>query len=151
MYTLVRFYVKTSLIFLLLGLLLGVYLMAASRFFDGGYRAGLVTAHVHVILVGFIMMLIMGISLWMFPRPEKEDKRYSPEVAHLTYWLMTCGTATRLIGEMAQGWAAGGTSSNLAFAGALAQVAGIVLFIYNIWSRIRPIGSHIREARGEKF
>lgn len=151
MYKLVRVYVKTSFFFLFLGLLFGVYLMVSARFFGGGYRAGLVTAHVHLILVGFVIMLIMGVSLWMFPRPEKSDEHYRPEFAQLTYWLMTCGTAARSTGEIIESWAAGGMPENLRFAGAMAQMVGSLLFIYNIWSRIRPIGSHIREARGEKF
>jgi hypothetical protein len=31
------------------------------------------------------------------------------------------------------------------------QIAAIALFFFSIWGRIRPIGSALREAAGEKF
>lgn len=31
------------------------------------------------------------------------------------------------------------------------QAAGIGLYFWTMWSRIRPVGSHLREARGERF
>jgi hypothetical protein len=33
----------------------------------------------------------------------------------------------------------------------LAQVAGIGVFFHAMWSRIRPVGSQLREAKGERF
>jgi hypothetical protein len=33
----------------------------------------------------------------------------------------------------------------------LLQVAGLALFFYAMWSRIRPVGSQAREAQGERF
>jgi hypothetical protein len=29
--------------------------------------------------------------------------------------------------------------------------AGIGLYFWTLWPRIRPVGSHLREARGERF
>jgi hypothetical protein len=36
------------------------------------------------------------------------------------------------------------------FGGAL-QVAGFAIYFWTMWRRIRPVGSQLREARGEKF
>ena len=49
----------------------------------GGRMAGpyAVSAHTHAILVGFVMMMILGVALWLFPRPSKEDTRYTPRAA----------------------------------------------------------------------
>jgi len=30
-------------------------------------------------------------------------------------------------------------------------VVGLVLYFWNMWPRIRPVGSHLREAKGERF
>jgi hypothetical protein len=30
---------------------------------------GFITAHVHLLLVGFMLMIVMGVATWMFPRP----------------------------------------------------------------------------------
>ena len=33
----------------------------------------------------------------------------------------------------------------------ICQVAGLAVFFYTMWSRIRPLGSQAREAHGERF
>jgi len=62
-----------------------------------GYSQELISAHTHLILVGSVMMMIMGVALWFFPRAEKEDKKYSPDLILATYWVMTIGTGARFI------------------------------------------------------
>lgn len=59
--------IKTSLVFLLAGLPLGGYLIVA-EFVVGHYPPRLfITAHVHLLLVGFMLMIVMGVATWMFP------------------------------------------------------------------------------------
>ena len=43
--------------------------------FAGPYET---SAHTHAILVGLVMMMILGVALWLFPRPEKQNVRYRP-------------------------------------------------------------------------
>jgi hypothetical protein len=75
---LVRRFIKTSFVFLLLGVLLGGYIVVA-EFVVGRYPSRLlITAHVHLLLVGFLLMIVMGVATWMFPRPGKDDTRYRP-------------------------------------------------------------------------
>jgi hypothetical protein len=33
----------------------------------------------------------------------------------------------------------------------LVQIAGVLLFFFTMWSRIRGVGSQAREAKGERF
>jgi cbb3-type cytochrome oxidase subunit 1 len=150
-YTLVRHYLKTAVAFLLVGLALGGW-MIARRELAGVYpSAYLISAHTHAIFVGFVMLMIMGVALWLFPRPEKGDERYRPRVAEAAYWLTTTGTAARVAGELLRPavdavwlrWA-------VVLAG-VAQIAGLALFFHTMWSRIRPVGSASREAKGERF
>ena len=151
MYSLVRRYLKTAIGFLLVGLALGAWMVAA-RELGGPYPSPyLVSAHTHAILVGFMMLMILGVALWLFPRPAKTDERYSPRLAEAAYWLVTVGTATRVAGEVARPWSAAALLRWLVVLASLAQVAGIALFFFTMWSRIRPVGSEAREARGERF
>jgi uncharacterized protein involved in response to NO len=151
MHSLVRRYLKTGIVFLAIGLAIGTWMMGERDLvgrFPSPYEQ---SAHTHAILVGFVMMMILGVALWLFPRPAKEDSRYAPHLADAAYWLVTVGTAVRIIGELARGvteafWIRGAT-----FAAGLLQVAGLGLFFYTMWSRIRPVGSQAREARGERF
>ncbi len=34
---------------------------------------------------------------------------------------------------------------------ALGQVVGLLFYFWMMWTRIRPVGSHKREAKGERF
>ena len=111
----------------------------------------LVSAHTHAIFVGFVMMMILGVALWLFPRPEKADVRYSPEVVNAAWWLLASGTAARIVGELLHLSTSGVWLSWLVVLAGLAQIAGIGMFFYTMWSRIRPLGSRVREEKGERF
>jgi cbb3-type cytochrome oxidase subunit 1 len=134
---LVRRYIKTSFSFLLLGLILGAYLIVA-QFVIGAYPPRLVvTAHVHLLLVGFMLMIVMGVATWMFPRPAREDARYRPELAEAVYWVMTLATSIRAAAELALAFTGLWALGWLIAAGGLGQVAGAVLFVLNMWTRVR--------------
>jgi heme/copper-type cytochrome/quinol oxidase subunit 1 len=150
-HTLVRRYLKTGIGFLALGLVLGLWMMAERELFERFPSRYLVSAHTHAILVGFVMMMILGVALWLFPRPDKSDERYQPRVADIAYWLLTIGTSTRIIGELLRIEFASGLLRWLIVLASFAQIAGIGLFFYTMWSRIRPVGSRTREEKGERF
>ncbi len=115
-----------------------------------GVTQSMIAAHTHLILVGFVMMLIMGIALWLFPRP-REKVFYSPFIAEITFYLMFAAIAVRSAGEILNGFILSRWIAWAIVAGSFGEIIGIVLFFINIWNRIKPIGSHIREAKGEKF
>ena len=151
MHTLVRRYVKTAVAFLLAGLAIGAWMVVRRELWLRHPTPYEVSAHTHAILVGFVMLMIQGVALWLFPRPDKSDARYRPALAEAAYWLVTLGTAGRVVAELARPgvvalwlrWAVVLTS--------FAQLAGIALFFHTMWSRIRAVGSAAREKRGERF
>jgi hypothetical protein len=61
------------------------------------------------------------------------------------------GTATRVVGELARPYTDATWLRVALVAAGSAQVAGIALFFYTMWQRIRPAGSQAREASGERF
>jgi len=151
MFSTVRYFIKTSIIFLIVGILSGLYMSYGKYVLNEGYSQEIASAHTHLILVGSVMMMIMGVALWFFPRPTKEDKRYNPELIRTTYWMMTISTAMRFVFQVWLGfeylkWVSIGVSVFSAF-----QIIAIVLFFYSIWGRIRSVGSYKREKEGEKF
>ena len=150
-YTLVRRYLKTAVAFLLAGLALGGWMIARRELAGVHPSAYLTSAHTHAIFVGFVMMTIMGVALWLFPRPEKGDVRYQPRMADGAYWLTTVGTAARVLGELLRPQVSAGWLRWAVVLAGLAQIAGVALYFHTMWSRIRPVGSQAREARGERF
>ena len=151
MFSTVRRFLKTGLVFLALGLLLGAFLLVQREI--GGTWPGpyLVSAHVHAVGVGFVMFMILGVALWLFPRPAKDDTRYRPERISLSYWLLTVSTAGRLLAEMTRVWVDDGWLRVIVLLTGLGQLIGLAVYFHTMWSRIRPVGSHLREAKGERF
>ena len=86
-----------------------------------------------------------------FPRPAKEDTRYSPRAAEVAYWLLGGGTALRVAGELARTGMASLWLRTATLLACILQVVGLLVFFYTMWSRIRPVGSQAREAQGERF
>jgi hypothetical protein len=150
-HSLVRRYLKTGIAFLGTGIAIGVWMLARRELWGVYPSPYVASAHAHAILVGFVMMMILGVALWLFPRPEKGDARYSPAAAEAAYWLVALGTAARVAGELARPAVAAAWLRWAVVAAGVAQALGIALFFHTMWSRIRPVGSQAREARGERF
>jgi heme/copper-type cytochrome/quinol oxidase subunit 1 len=151
MHTLVRRYLKTAIAFLGVGLAIGGWMIARRELWSQYPSQYAVSAHTHAVFVGFVMMMIQGVALWLFPRPDKTDARYSPRLAEIAYWLVTGGTAARVAGELLRSGVSGLWLSLAVVIAGFAQIAGIALFFFTMWTRIRPVGSQTREEKGEKF
>ena len=152
MHTMVRRYIKTGIGFLVAGLLTGLYALVRRELQGVWPSPYLVSAHTHAVLVGFVMFLILGVALWLFPRPPKDDRRYRPERIAAAYWILTVATVARFVGELARAWR--GAEAWLAWVvvlGGAGQVIGLLLYFWTMWTRIRAVGSQIREAKGERF
>jgi heme/copper-type cytochrome/quinol oxidase subunit 1 len=151
MHSLVRRYIKTAIGFLFAGLAVGLWMIVRRELWQLGPTPLQISAHTHVILVGFVMTMILGVALWLFPRPEKSDARYRPALAELSYWLLTGGTAIRFIAELTRGVNASQWLRWIIVAASASQILALAVFFYTMWSRIRAVGSALREAKGERF
>lgn len=151
MYTLVRRFIKTGIVFLFLGLSLGAWMLVRRELLGVWPNPYLVSAHTHAVFVGFVMFLILGVALWMFPRAPKDDERYSPARAEAAYWILLASTSGRFVAEAARGWVDHGALPWIVVLGGLGQIAGLALYFWTMWTRIRPAGSRMREAKGERF
>ena len=151
MYTLVRRFIKTGIFFLFTGLFLGAWMLVRRDIFGIWPNPYLVSAHAHAVLVGFVMFLLLGVALWLFPRAPKEDQRYRPERAAAAYWILLTATAGRFVAEAARGWSGAPLLGWIVVIGGLGQIVGLGVYFWTMWPRIRPVGSQLREARGEKF
>jgi heme/copper-type cytochrome/quinol oxidase subunit 1 len=151
MYTLVRRFIKTGVTFLGLGLLLGFWLMVQREILGIWPHPNLVSAHMHAVMVGFVMFMILGVALWLFPRAAKEDTRYTPGRAAASYWILLVATGSRFVAEAARAWVTLDWLGWLVVLGGLGQIVGLAVYFWTMWGRIRPVGSHLREAKGERF
>jgi cbb3-type cytochrome oxidase subunit 1 len=145
---LVRRYLKTAIGFLVIGLVLGL-IMIVRRELLGVWPSPLwISAHTHALLVGFVMMMIQGVALWMFPRPDKADARYRPELAEAAYWLVAVSTAARVAAEVLQPASGERLLRWVIVLAGTGQVIGILVFFANMWPRIRSAGARARASLG---
>jgi heme/copper-type cytochrome/quinol oxidase subunit 1 len=134
---LVRRYIKTGFGFLIAGLALGGYIVVM-QFALGVYPPRIfITAHTHLLLVGFVLMLVMGVATWMFPRPARDDVHYRAGLATAVYWITTIATIIRALGEILFGVTAMPAFRAAIVLGALGQLTGAALFVVNMWTRVR--------------
>jgi hypothetical protein len=151
MFTLVRRFIKTGIGFLMAGIVLGFFLLVRRELYGIGPNPHMASAHAHAVFVGFVMFLILGVALWLFPRAPKEDTRYRPGRIAASYWILLAATLGRFVGEALRGSFDNHALAWLVVIGGLGQVLGLALYFWTMWPRIRPVGSHLREAAGEKF
>ena len=151
MYTLVRRFIKTGVGFLFAGLLLGLWMLSRRELAGDWPHPYLVSAHTHAVLIGFVMFLILGVALWLFPRPAKDDRRYTPARIEAAYWILLAATLSRFVAEASRAWFTSPALGWIVVLGGGGQITGLALYFWSMWGRIRPVGSQLREEKGERF
>jgi hypothetical protein len=132
-----RRYLKASIVFLVFGLLLGLHIGAAEYAGWGTLRPPYIVAHTHVLLVGFLLMLIMGVAQWMFPRLAGSGPVADARAATVAWWMLVIGVVVRTTGEILSAYFLARAIGYATFAAACLEVAGVVLFFVQLWPRIR--------------
>lgn len=136
---LTRWYIKTALVYFVLALVVGL-LLAAQNVVEGlRSLAGLFPVYIHLLVQGWITMLIIGVVFWMFPKYTRELPRGSESLGWASYILLNAGLLLRVIGE--PGNAMAGSAGNLwgilLAASAVIQWLGGIAFVVNTWGRVK--------------
>lgn len=121
-----RWFIAAALAYALLGGLLGLIWLA-----DPGRLPVLaLRAHAHLMLVGFVGMMIFGVGLHVLPRFTGHNL-FSERLADAQFWLANVGLLAMVLGWFSARQlvsAAGGAALWLAFA----------LFALNVAATVRP-------------
>lgn len=121
-------FLRASLLWLVAGVSLGVAMAMHPAW--AIYR----TAHLHMLLLGFVTMMISGVAYHVFPR-FAATPLYSPRLARTHLVLANVGVAAMAIGFV---WRlhnprAGGVVLG---AGAMASASGAYLLAWNLWKTL---------------
>jgi cbb3-type cytochrome oxidase subunit 1 len=134
---LTRWFLRSSLLFLVISMLLGVLLAARASLNLAASITAFNPVFMHLFMVGWVTQLIFGVAYWMFPKYSKEKPRGNETMGWLIFWMLNIGLVLRLVGEPAQAisphtiWA-----WMLALSGVLQWAAGI-LFVIITWGRVK--------------
>lgn len=134
--TLSRWLIRTGLGCCVAAFLLGVALAVPALRAAHPALAAAWPAYIHLLVVGWITQLIMGVAYWMFPRVQRRAAG-GESAGWVAYATINLGLLCRLIGEPLVGLPAGGVSVWLLPLSAALQLAGMLTFVAVIWPRVR--------------
>jgi len=140
-----RRFIKTAFVFLILGLLLGGWMLLRRELYGEWPHPYLISAHAHLMFVGFVMFMILGVALWLFPKPSRDDPRYRETLIRWVYWLLLTGTLLRFGGELGRSINDMALIAWIVLCGGLLQLVAIVLYVRTMWTRIRTTTGYKRQ------
>lgn len=127
-----RWFIKTSLLYLVLALAAGLTLAwPAAR----GVAPNLYPTYLHLFTVGWLTQLIFGVAFWLFPHYSRERLYGYRMLVWASYGCLNVGLLLRAATEPFVGQEALGRWSFVA--AALLQWLGGVFFVLHIWPRVK--------------
>ena len=140
-----RFFIKTSFLYLIAALLVGVILAANFLWELGGILRGVTPLYFHMFMVGWVTQLIFGVVFWMFPRHTPDAPRGSEKLGWWTYGLLNVGLLLRVVGEPMVAQQPGTAWGWLLVVSAVLQWGAALCFFLNTWPRVKPGPRHRRQ------
>ena len=130
-----RWMVRSAMLFIVAGALTGLLMQLAYRIPQLAWAHALRSSHIHMLLVGGVIQMIVGVALWMFPRRTEQPQWPTGAQGWTLYALLSGGTLLRALAAPFQ--LESTAAFVLATAGATMQVAAIVMFIALAYHRAR--------------
>lgn len=137
---LTRWCVRAALVYLVGGMAMGSWMLIVQA--DRGYApsAPWPTLHAHLLLVGFLLLLVFGVASWMFPKVA--GARPGREGGWVAFALLNAGLLLRLLAEP---FAVRADSAPvwdvLLGVAAVLPAAAAVAFGVAIWPRVRGVST----------
>ena len=133
---LTRWFLRSGLVCLLLGLGLGV---ATPAFFSSSsWAAALWPVQLHLLTVGWLTQLIFGVAWWLFPRAPSGPVRGSEWAGWTAFWCLQAGLVLRLwLEPLRVVGVATVTATDLLVLSGLLHFAAAAAYVLAIWPRVR--------------
>lgn len=134
---LTRWFVRASLVYLAVSLVLGVLLAAKPLFDLPPYVSGLTPVFYHLFMVGWLTQLIFGVMHWMFPKASSEQPRGSENIVWFVFIALNFGLVLRAVAEPLISTQAGFIWNRMLAISASLQWAAGLSFVINTWPRVK--------------
>ena len=131
-----RTFIRLALVSLLCGVATGALIELRQAFGSSPWPYAAITIHTHLLTVGFLLNMVMGVAHWMFPRlPGATAARAARDpLAWANLVSLNVGLVLRVVSEP---WTGRPWANALQGVSALLQVAGVGCFLLAIWRRVR--------------
>lgn len=133
-----RVIIRTALAYLVAATLLGAALLLNQAIGVSDALFALQPAFYHLLTVGWLTQLILGVAVWMFPAASREQPHGNPRLTWLAYATLNAGLLLRLIAEPLLVWRPAPWLGSALALSAVLQAVGIWLFIGLVWPRVKP-------------
>ncbi len=140
--TVTRFFIRTGLIWFVLAL--GAALLTELRWLNIPAMRPL---YWHMLMVGWITQIIMGVSLWMFPGRSRSDAFKDHLKGWLTFGLLNAGLVLRFISEPVAGPGGSFIWAVLLIVSALLQWLAGAIYILELWPRVQSRKQRLKKRR----
>lgn len=115
--------------------------MLTDRALPGQWRLWMAPSHAHMLFVGWFLQFAIGVADWLMPRRRSTERPlgYGERTASLAVAALNLGLVLRIIAEPVE--RTGGESAvtlMLLGASALLQLAAALVFVAQLWPRVRP-------------
>jgi hypothetical protein len=141
---LARIYVKAAFVYLIAAFALGALMMLDQWLGFSRWLRTVYFSQLHLLLVGWITQLAIGVAYWIFPRYLKEQDPHPRGSDALAWAVFLCLNAGLLLRFLFEPFYLMGPSPWLAALIALSgvlQAAAAVGFGWLIWGRVRAMES----------
>ena len=148
-----RISVKASIIYLALGAALGAVLFVHRWVPLGSAVNALLASHVQFLVVGWLTQFIIGVAWWLFPplaiglRPDTglparrgQAQRGSESLFWVGLACLNTGVLLRALCEPLYTWTRIDLFSTLSDLSGLFLLVAAILFVINLWARVRELG-----------
>jgi hypothetical protein len=127
------YFVRTSLVYLLLAVTFGGLLLANKGVLISPLIWALLPAHIEFAFVGWMVQLAMGVAFWILPRFPGSAPRGRESLSWLAWILLNTGVlVVALQVAFRPAW--------LPLAGRVVEALGLVAFSVGNWRRVKPHG-----------
>lgn len=128
------YFVRASLIYLLIGFTFGGLLLANKGIMISPVIWALLPIHIELAFVGWMIQLAMGIAFWILPRFSRGSPRGDERLSWLAFVFVNTGILFVALQISETPW--------LAFAGRILETMGLIAFAMGNWKRIKPLDLH---------
>lgn len=130
-----RWFIKAGIIYFVVGIFLALFAEIPT------VQTGplLLPVYWHMLVMGWITQLIMGVSIWMFPRKHRDKKKRESILTWSAFWLLNSGLVLRFTTEpILPLFSENSAISIIVVISAVLQVLAIIVYILEIWPRLQP-------------
>lgn len=138
-----RWFIRSGIIYFITGVLLALIAEIPAA----GARPLLLAVYWHMLVMGWITQVIMGVSIWMFPRKYRDKKMRESVLSWSAFWLLNSGLILRFLAEPFLPVVQNSFVVNaMLVLSSTLQVLAILFYMAEIWPRLQFVDSKKRRS-----